>query len=98
MQGKRAYDTDQYPAPAGSFDRPAPVYTTVMDPKAPAPGGPVPTGPDAWRDPLRPLPVPGANAGHVWHTRSLGMLQPTPDNGVGAGAPPAYVGSWSGGA
>ena len=25
VQGKRAYDTDQYPAPAGSFDRPAPV-------------------------------------------------------------------------
>ncbi len=88
VQAKTAYDTDHYPEPALSFNQPSAVYTTAMDQKAVLPRHE--GGTDAWKDPWNPLPVPGANEGHYWHTRSL-----VPEKkDVEARKEGAYVGSW----
>ena len=87
VQAKTAYDTDHYPEPALSFNQPSAVYTTAMDQKAVLPRHE--GGKDAWKDPWNPLPVPGANEGHYWHTRSL-----VPEKKDAARKDEAYVGSW----
>ena len=75
-----------------SFNQPSAVYTTAMDQKAALPKHG--DGQDAWKDPWNPLPVPGANEGHYWHTRSLVPERPQTHTGPGPRKDEAYVGSW----